>query len=124
MVVRARSQFNIYRWNVVLSRGKYKAENDEELWSWWWYLNDNKEMEGHYVDGRKNGIWTWWFDSGIKQSEGHYVDDEQDGLWSYFSKDGSVAEEITFSGGKRDGRSTVWLTPEEKQEENFTRMES
>ena len=24
--------------------GKYKAENDEELWNWWWYLNDNKEM--------------------------------------------------------------------------------
>ena len=42
-------------------------------------------MEGHYVDGRKNGVWTWWFDSGIKQSEGHYVDDEQDGLWSYFA---------------------------------------
>ena len=21
----------------------YKAENDEELWNWWWYLNDNKD---------------------------------------------------------------------------------
>jgi len=99
--------------------GTYQAENEEELWNWWWYLNDNKEMEGHYIDGRKNGIWTWWYDTGVKQSEGNYLDDEQDGLWLYFATDGSVAEEVTFSGGERDGRSTVWLTPEEKQEEKF-----
>ena len=30
-------------------------------------------------------------------------------------------EEITFSNGKRDGRSTLWITPEEKQEEKFYR---
>ena len=82
-------------------------------------MNDNKEMEGYYIDGTKNGIWTWWYDTGIKKSEGNYIDNEQDGLWSYFANDGSIDEEISFSNGKEDGRSTLWLTPEEKQEEKF-----
>ena len=50
--------------------GTYQAENEEELWNWWWYLNDNKEMEGHYIDGRKNGIWTWWYDTGMMSKMG------------------------------------------------------
>ena len=84
-------------------------------------MNDNKEMEGYYINGTKNGIWTWWYDTGIKKSEGNYIDNEQDGLWSYFANDGSIDEEISFSNGKKDGRSTLWLTPEEKQEEKFYR---
>ena len=98
---------------------EYQAENDEELWNWWWYLNDNKMKEGHYLDGEKNGIWTWWYDSGIKQSEGSYVDDEMDGAWFYYNLDGSIAEEKGFAEGQLNGKTTIWVTPEEKQSEKF-----
>ena len=98
---------------------EYQAENDEELWNWWWYLNDNKQKEGHYLDGEKNGIWTWWYDSGIKQSEGSYVDDEMDGAWFYYNLDGSIAEEKGFAEGQLNGKTTIWVTPEEKQSEKF-----
>jgi antitoxin component YwqK of YwqJK toxin-antitoxin module len=99
----------------------YNAEDGEELWKWWWYLNDNKEKEGYFTDGKRNGLWTWWYDTGYKKSEGSYLDDEQDGLWLYYNPDESIGEEITFLGGQKDGRSTTWLTPEEKSEEKFYR---
>ena len=98
---------------------EYQAENDEELWNWWWYLNDNKQKEGHYLYGEKNGIWTWWYDSGIKQSEGSYVDDEMDGAWFYYNLDGSIAEEKGFAEGQLNGKTATWVTPEEKQSEKF-----
>ena len=69
----------------------------------------------------KNGTWTWWFDNGVKQSEGNYYNDEQNGLWSYFALDGSIAEEITFTAGKRDGRSTIWLNQKRNKKKNFTK---
>ena len=76
----------------------YKAEDGGELWKWWWYLNDNKEKEGYFTDGKRNGLWTWWYDTGLKKSEGSYLDDEQDGLWLYYNPDESIGEEIGIYG--------------------------
>ena len=105
------------RQQIIDAAIKVIAENEEKLWDWWWYLNDNKMKEGHYLDGEKNGIWTWWYDSGIKQSEGSYVDDEMDGAWFYYNLDGSIAEEKGFAEGQLNGKTTIWVTPEKKQSE-------
>ena len=56
----------------------YKDENNE-LWSWWWYLNDNKEAEGYYIDGLKEGAWVHWFQNGVKNSEGTFSEDQRSG---------------------------------------------
>ena len=93
--------------------GVYKDENNE-LWSWWWYLNDNKEEEGYYIDGNKEGAWVSWFETGVKSSEGAFSENERDGLWLYYNEDGAVTQELTYSNDLLNGR--------EKNMKNFGKM--
>ena len=86
----------------------YKDENNE-LWSWWWYLNDNKEAEGYYLDGLKEGAWVYWFQNGVKNSEGTFSEDQRSGLWLFYNEDGSVYKELTYANGVLNGRETKWL---------------
>ena len=88
--------------------GMYKDENNE-LWSWWWYLNDNKEAEGYYLDGLKEGAWVYWFQNGVKNSEGTFSEDQRSGLWLFYNEDGSVYKELTYANGVLNGRETKWL---------------
>ncbi len=88
--------------------GVYKDENNE-LWSWWWYLNDNKEEEGYYIDGNKEGAWVSWFETGVKSSEGAFSKNERDGLWLYYNEDGAVTQELTYSNDLLNGRETKWV---------------
>jgi antitoxin component YwqK of YwqJK toxin-antitoxin module len=37
-------------------------------------MNDNKEKEGHFIDGKKSGVWTWWYENGQKRFEENYKD--------------------------------------------------
>ena len=37
-----------------------------------YYKNGNKQVESHWNNGKKDGMWTAWYESGKKRSEGHY----------------------------------------------------
>jgi len=53
-----------------------------------WDENGQKEEEGHYKDGEKDGFWKWWHDNGQKSSEGHYTNGELDGLMTIWCENG------------------------------------
>ncbi|MGL4668690.1 MAG: toxin-antitoxin system YwqK family antitoxin, partial [Saezia sp.] len=49
-----------------------------------WYSGDSerKMEEGHYQDGKKQGLWTTWYGNGQKAYEGYYQDGKEQGSWS------------------------------------------
>ena len=47
------------------------------------YENGQKEYEGHYKDGKLNGLYVEWYEDGQKVYEGYYEDGiEVDALWT------------------------------------------
>ena len=43
------------------------------------YDNSQRELEGSYRDGKKDGQFTYWFKNGQKLKEGIYKDGKEDG---------------------------------------------
>lgn len=40
-----------------------------------WYESGQKETEGNYIEGKKDGKWTDWHENGQKKNERYYKDD-------------------------------------------------
>ena len=59
------------------------------------YENGELELEGHYIDGLKNGLWIGWHSNGQK------------------------AQEINYSSGKQDGLMMEWYLNGQKKMEGF-----
>jgi antitoxin component YwqK of YwqJK toxin-antitoxin module len=72
-----------------------------------YYQGGNKEMEGEFADGRKDGAWTSWFESGKKQSEGFFKNDMRNGKAVVYRENGFKYYEGTYSLGKLHG---TWIT--------------
>jgi antitoxin component YwqK of YwqJK toxin-antitoxin module len=67
---------------------KYHPET-KELYSGEVFQNrmgGEKEFEGSYKDGKKDGKWTTWFENGQKEFEKNYKDGKDDELWTYWDK--------------------------------------
>ena len=60
------------------------------------YGNGQKEFEGSYKDGKRDGLWFWLDDIGQKYKEETYKDGELDGLWTYWNYDGQKIRENTY----------------------------
>ena len=71
------------------------------------YESGEKEFEGSYKEGGKEGLWIFWYENGQKMSEGTYKDGKEDGLWTYWYLDGDDTdlaykpEERTYKDGKK-----------------------
>ena len=61
--------------------GSYREGEKEGLYTKW-YENGQKELEGNYKDGKKEGIETEWYENGQKKSEGTYKNGKDDGLYT------------------------------------------
>ena len=59
-----------------------------------------KEFEGSYKDGKKEGLWTYWNENGQKKYEWNYKDGEEDGLKIYWYENGQKWYEGTYKDGK------------------------
>lgn len=70
--------------------------------------NGQKEMEGGFVNGKKQGLWTAWFDNGQKQSEGFYENDLRNGKATVWRDNGFVYYEGYYSMGKLHGTWTFY----------------
>ena len=44
------------------------------------YENGQKELEGYYKDGKKDGKWIYWYENGQVKSEDYYKDGRLDWL--------------------------------------------
>ena len=41
-----------------------------------YYSNGKKKLEGHYKDGKHDGLWTHWHENGQKKRQSHYKNDK------------------------------------------------
>jgi len=78
-----------------------------------WRYYDEKgalQMEGDYVNGKKQGIWKNYYASGNVYSSGNYENDEAVGQWKYFFEDGSINASGEFVSGKKHGYWSAYST--------------
>ena len=76
-----------------------------------------KEFEGSYKDGKKEGLWTYWNENGQKKEEGNINDDRKDGLWTYWYENGKKKSEGILKDRKLDGLWIKWYENGQKQYE-------
>ena len=97
----------------IWTKRNYKDTSKTHGLSAEWYLNGQKEWEGNYKDGLRDGLWTEWYENGQKKSEKNYKDGRQDGLSTGWYENGQKRWESNYkdtvglgweSGGMRMGR--------------------
>ena len=71
--------------------------------------NGQKELEGNYKDGKKEGIETEWYENGQKKSEGTYKNGKDDGLYTKWYENGQKKSELNYKDGKQDGLWNFWF---------------
>ena len=72
------------------------------------YGNAQKEFEGSYKDGKRDGLRTGWYENGQKKSEGTYKDGKQDGTWTLWYENGQKKGNFSIKNGKENGLWTTW----------------
>ena len=80
-------------------------ENSEEGKTIVFYENGQKDTEYEFDLSIKNGIkvkdsFKKWYDNGNKRVEGHYVNGEKDGLLTQWHENGKKEYEKTYKDGK------------------------
>jgi antitoxin component YwqK of YwqJK toxin-antitoxin module len=87
----------------------FRAEEDknQKIKEIRYYQSGKKEMEGEFLNGKKDGAWTSWFENGMKQSEGFFKNDMRNGKATVWRESGFKFYEGTYSLGKLHG---TWIT--------------
>ena len=62
------------------------------------YDNSQKELEGSYKDGKKEGLWVIFYENGQKQIELTYIDGKKEGFTTGWHDNGKVWYEGTYNG--------------------------
>ena len=83
-----------------------------------YYSSGQKESEGTYKDGEKDGKWTQWYENGQKKAEETYKDGVSNGKHTHWHENGKKKAEITYKDGELDGLSTTWYENGQKQLED------
>lgn len=68
-----------------------------------YYSNGNKESEGTWKNGKKNGSSREYYENEILKMDCFYVDDDLDGFIDHWHPNGRLAYRIRSSKGLRDG---------------------
>jgi len=77
--------FTIWRNKKAMRvHGVYEHGKREGLWVWS-DRDANKEREGNYVDGKRDGPWTEWYENKIVFT-GHYTRGKPDGEFIYYDR--------------------------------------
>ena len=66
----------------------------------WWHENGQKQSEGTYKNGKKDGKWTGWHENGQKELEGRFKAGERHGARTIWDKDGNVTFSATYDNGQ------------------------
>jgi len=101
--------------------GSYKDGKKDGLWTVW-HENGQKWKEEHYKDGEVYGLRAWWYENGQKQYEGNYKQDAlgngiPDGLSTRWYENGQKQYEKNYKLGKNIGSSTSWHKNGQKMSE-------
>lgn len=72
------------------------------------YQNKNRQFEGTYTNGRKNGVWKTWYENGKLWSETSFKDDVNHGKTMSFHPNGKKYYEGQYTNGARSGHWRFW----------------
>ncbi|MEZ6136957.1 MAG: hypothetical protein R3C53_18840 [Pirellulaceae bacterium] len=72
------------------------------------YPNGNRESEGNYDQGKRNGTFAWWYSNGQQKVVGEYRDDREHGLWSWWHDNGLKEATGNFLDGKQVEEWSSW----------------
>lgn len=84
-----------------------EAVTNHGLWRYWW-PNGNRQHQGYYKDGQKQGKFTQWADSGQKITEGKYERDRKQGTWKRWNRQGKIQEKIQYVDGRIHGFRSLY----------------
>jgi antitoxin component YwqK of YwqJK toxin-antitoxin module len=76
-----------------------------------YYENGQKENEGIFKNGKREGFWTEWYENGQQKIVTNYKtrkNGKEDGHWTGWYENGQKMEEGNFKNGKREGFWTYW----------------
>ena len=71
-----------------------------------YHSNGQKEKEGTYFNGSKDGKWKEWRKDGTLMEEGNYENGDKHGKWIHWGKNGKRLKEGKYVHGEKDG---VWV---------------
>ncbi len=82
-----------------IARVKGQFAHGKRVGAWVWHDRDgNKEREGRYVDGMRDGRWIeWWANTVV--FTGHYKAGKPDGEFAYFDRKGNELGKVTIKDG-------------------------
>ena len=73
-----------------------------------------KEREGTYKYGKKNGLWTYWDENGKKLEEGTFEDGKKEGKWTGWYQNGKKRWVSSYKDGKLE-LETGWYENGQKE---------
>ena len=83
------------------------------------YENGQKEYEGHYKDGKLNGLYVEWYEDGQKKCEEHYKNGKENGLCTWWYENGQKECEVHCKDGKLNGLYVQWYEDGQKECEGY-----
>ena len=84
---------------------KGSGENRELIKETTYYPNKQPQMEGTYVNEKRNGKWTYWYENGKVWSEGMFLNGKSDGKRVTYFENGKIRYEGFY---KEDNRVGKW----------------
>ncbi len=87
----------------VKGQGTYqngKMQNGLEIL---YFDNGNKQAEGTWTNGQRDGYWIEYYPSGSKKAEGTYLYGKKTGLWKEYDPSYYYTTEKLFENGKLVG---------------------
>lgn len=96
----------IKKYKFIAPDGKTLSEGEEKKGTLKWEaysFNGEKDADGEFVDGKKNGLWIEYDLTGAKTSEGTYKAGKLDGIYKEYYPWGALASERMFKNNDEFG---------------------
>jgi antitoxin component YwqK of YwqJK toxin-antitoxin module len=88
-------------WRFYYENGTLKKEGVEKTGSWIFYSQDGqKESETNFVNDIRHGHAIYFWPNGHKKLEGEYINGKQNGLWTEYKEDGDTLSILEYKDGE------------------------
>jgi antitoxin component YwqK of YwqJK toxin-antitoxin module len=84
-----------------------------------YYDNGNLRQEAFYKWGQLHGHFIEYYITGDRESEGEYIDGNRDGIWYHNEENTSTHSEATFKNDRYHGSVIVWFDNGTREEVTF-----
>ncbi len=81
-----------------------KGEGREMIRETTYYPNKQMQMDGRYVNGKRDGKWMYWYENGTVWSEGFYLKGKADGKRTTYFENGKIRYEGSYKEDLRVGK--------------------